>query len=119
MYKYDHAVSVYSIHVISVTVIILVQYAGRLRCSISTTVICCRRRLGGLLCDLLVMPGFPAGLTSPLLVEQKRIWPQESYRCVCVGGGGGGGGGGAGTRLVMTSLYSALLSLSEWRSLQR
>ena len=47
---------------------------------VSPYLIYCRRRLGKLLCDLLVMPGLPAGLTDSLLSEQKRVWPQESYR---------------------------------------
>ena len=51
---------------------------GLMHHSISSTA--CRRRLGKLLCDLLVMPGLPAGLTDSLLAEQKHIWPQESYR---------------------------------------
>ena len=47
---------------------------------VSPYLIYCRRRLGRLLCDLLVVPGLPAGLTDSLLAEQKRVWPQESYR---------------------------------------
>ena len=58
---------------------------------VSHYLIYCRRRLGRLLCDLLVMPGLPAGLTDSLLAEQKRVWPQESYRYPTSGVGELGG----------------------------
>ena len=34
--------------------------------------------------ELLVFPALPASLVAPLLSQQTVIWPQESYRCVCV-----------------------------------
>ena len=37
------------------------------------------------------MPGLPAGLTDSLLAEQKRVWPQESYRYPTSGVGELGG----------------------------
>ena len=46
------------------------------------SVLHCRRRLGQLVCDLLVMPGFPAALTEPLLAEQSAVWPQQAFRWV-------------------------------------
>ena len=39
-----------------------------------------RRRLGALVCDLLMHPSFPPGLVADLLAQQCAIWPQESYR---------------------------------------
>ena len=65
---------------------------GLLHHPISSTA--CRRRLGKLLCDLLVMPGLPAGLTESVLAEQKHIWPQESYRYPTRWSGVWGGGTG-------------------------
>ena len=39
-----------------------------------------RRRIAKLVCDLLVLPRLPAGLTEPLLAQQTKIWPQETFR---------------------------------------
>ena len=32
------------------------------------------------MCDLLVLPNFPASLSNSVLTSHTKIWPQESYR---------------------------------------
>ena len=79
---------IYSVHVS-----VLCAEGAYQMLDVSPYLIYCRRRLGRLLCDLLVMPGLPAGLTDSLLAEQKRVWPQESYRYPTRGVGELGGSG--------------------------
>ncbi len=42
-----------------------------------------RSRLASLVCELLVVPQFPAGLIGPLLELQTQLWPQDTIRCGC------------------------------------
>ena len=43
-------------------------------------IVMCRRRLSKMLLDLLVLPGLPIVLVTPLLAQQTLLWPQPQHR---------------------------------------
>ena len=40
----------------------------------------CRRRLAKMVLDILVLPGLPIALVTPLLAQQTILWPHPQHR---------------------------------------
>ena len=40
----------------------------------------CRRRLAKMVLDILVLPGLPIALVTPLLAQQTILWPNPQHR---------------------------------------